>query len=48
MLLEPYLVGARARVGEDLWRERSEEGRRMTLESAIDLALVDAGPRAPA
>jgi tetratricopeptide (TPR) repeat protein len=48
VLLEPYLVGARARVGEDLWRERSEEGRRMTLESAIDLALVDAGPRAPA
>ncbi len=48
MLLEPSLVGARARVGEDLWRELSDEGRHMALETAIDLALVEAGPREPA
>jgi predicted ATPase/DNA-binding XRE family transcriptional regulator len=37
--MEPYLLNARAVIGDTAWRRSWEEGRQMSLEDASDLAL---------
>ena len=38
LLVDRYLGETRTRVGEERWRDVSNEGRRLTLDAAIDLA----------
>ena len=40
-LEEPYLVGARSQLEEGTWAEAWEEGRRMSMEAAIEYALSE-------
>ena len=47
LLVDPYLAAARTRVGEERWRDVSNDGRRMPLDAAIDLASGDGGDRGP-
>jgi predicted ATPase/DNA-binding CsgD family transcriptional regulator len=43
-LAEPYLVGARSRLEESAWTEAWEEGRAMSMETAIEYALSEEEP----
>ncbi len=40
-LEEPYLVGARSQLDESAWTEAWEEGRRMSVEAALEYALSE-------
>src|SRR5829696_430556 len=40
-LEEPYLVGARSQLHESAWTEAWEEGRRMSMDSAVEYALSE-------
>jgi ATP/maltotriose-dependent transcriptional regulator MalT len=40
-LEEPYLVGARSQLEEGAWTEAWEEGRAMSVETAIEYALLE-------
>jgi predicted ATPase/DNA-binding SARP family transcriptional activator/DNA-binding CsgD family transcriptional regulator len=40
-LEEPYVVGARSQLEESVWTEAWEEGRRMSVEAAIEDALSE-------
>jgi DNA-binding NarL/FixJ family response regulator len=42
--VEPYLVGARSRLGEGAWRRAWGEGYAMSLETAIEYALSEEEP----
>jgi non-specific serine/threonine protein kinase len=43
-LEEPYLVGARSQLKESAWTEAWEEGRRMSVEAAVEYALSEGEP----
>jgi ATP/maltotriose-dependent transcriptional regulator MalT len=46
-LEEPYLAGARSQLKESAWTEACEEGRRMSMEAAIEYALSKGEPSTP-
>ena len=46
-LEEPYLVGARSQLEEGAWTKAWEEGRRMSMETAIEYALSEEESTAP-
>ena len=43
-LEEPYLVGARSQLEESAWSAAWEEGRAMSMETAIEYALSEEEP----
>ena len=43
-LEEPYLVGARSQLEEGAWTEAWEEGQKMSMETAIEYALLEDEP----
>ena len=40
----PYLVGARSQLEKSAWTEAWEEGRRMSVEAAVEYALAEGEP----